>query len=42
MNILRIYKIAKAILAIGKVLVPVIEELWGKDLNNDGIVGQKK
>lgn len=40
MAILKFYKIAKVILTIGKTLVPVIEEIWGKDLNGDGKVGK--
>ena len=42
MNIIRIYKIAKALLAIAKTVVPVLEELFEKDLNHDGIIGKKK
>lgn len=39
MNITTIYKIFRAVLTIGKVAVPVLEEIFKKDLNRDGIVG---
>lgn len=42
MNILRLYKIAKALLVVGKTLVPVLEELFGKDLDKDGVIGKAK
>lgn len=39
MKLIRIYKISKALLAIFKTLVPVLEETFGKDLDKDGKVG---
>jgi hypothetical protein len=41
MNIVKIYKIFRALLAISKTVIPVMEELFQKDLNNDGIIGEK-
>lgn len=42
MNILTIYKIFRAILTIGKVAVPVIEEIFHKDLDKNGVIGLTK
>ena len=42
MNLIRIYKIAKVLLAIGKTLVPVLEEVFQKDLDKDGHIGKAK
>lgn len=42
MSILTIYKIFRAVLTIGKVAVPVIEEIFQKDLDKNGIIGIKK
>ena len=41
MKIVKLYKILKAILAISKTAIPVIEELLQKDLNADGVIGKK-
>jgi hypothetical protein len=41
MNVVKIYKIFRAILAISKTVIPVLEELFQKDLNADGIIGKK-
>lgn len=40
MKVVKIYKVFKALLAIAKIAVPVLEELFGKDLNKDGVIGK--
>lgn len=42
MNIVKIYKIIRAILAISKVALPVLEDLFKKDLNRDGVIGTQE
>ena len=42
MNVLRVYKIAKLLLAVTKTLVPVIKEIFGKDLDKDGTIDKVK
>jgi hypothetical protein len=42
MNVVKIYKIIRAVLAVSKIAMPVLEDLFQKDLNKDGVIGQKK
>jgi hypothetical protein len=40
MNVVKIYKVFRAVLAIAKTVIPVLEELFQKDLNKDGLIGK--
>jgi hypothetical protein len=42
MNVVKIYKIIRAVLAVSKIAMPVLEDLFQKDLNKDGVIGSKK
>ena len=42
MNIVKIYKVLRGLLAVSKIAMPVLEELFQKDLNKDGIIGKPK
>jgi hypothetical protein len=39
--VVKIYKIFKAVLAIGRIAVPVLEEIFQKDLDKNGVIGKK-
>jgi len=41
MNIVKIYKFSKAFFAIFKIAMQVLEEVFQKDLNDDGVIGSK-
>lgn len=42
MNVVKIYKFSKAFFAIFKIAMQVLEEVFQKDLNGDGVIGEKK
>lgn len=41
MAAIKIWKIARVLLAIGKIAVPVLEEVFKIDINQDGKIGTK-
>jgi hypothetical protein len=42
MNVVRIYKMLRAVYAVAKIAIPVLEDLFQKDLNKDGVIGSIK